>query len=669
MKKLLLPLLFLSLQIQAKEVELKTSLTDVTVFRTGAQVKRSGSVMIPAGEQEIRISDATSLLNKESIQVKGEGDFTILSVNPQVACHDVNNEKASWTKLEAEKKSLMQRMEEGSIRIQVLNAEETVLTNLKNTGTSAKSLNPDQISKAQEVVKSRLAAVKMEKLKLTRDILSMFETYQNLSQHLLALKTPRQYAAYEIILKVSAKTAVKGNFTLTYLVPEAHWTPTYDLRIASVSEPLVIEYKANVSQESGEDWNNVHLVFSTGDPSLSAEKPKPEPWLLYLNRNSAIPESRSAAFNENDKHITRVKGVVIDNATGSPIPWGLVMVDGTTVGVMADSNGVFSLALPEKATMLTASAVGYSVQSLSLTEPNIVVSMQKNEPALREYVKTDYEGQLFSLHADVEPLIALTLTPGSYSFGDVAATGTGATQKYYYENGASISYSADKSVSAILYKMPGVSASPTAVKSLNIVNTEFKIEEKYTIPSDAKNIAVLLQRTQTEAHYQYYCTPRLDKDVFLTAQLVNWEQYNFLEGQANVFLEGTFTGSTQIDTHYLVDTLEISLGRDKGIKVERKKSLDFNKHNAIGSENTALRNWDITVRNAKAKPVDIIIQDQFPVSSDSRITVTQEERSNGKLDEKSGIITWQLKLEPSASKVLALKYKVKYPKGNFIGLD
>lgn len=662
MKKFLLPLLFLTLHAVAKDVELKTTLTDVTVFRNGAQVKRSGSVIIPAGEHEVRISDATSLLNKESIQVKGEGDFTILSVSPQIAFHDLISEKSTLTKLEADKKALMQRMEEESIRIQVLNAQETVLMNLKNTGSNAKSLNPDQINKAQEVVRSRLAAVKMEKLKLTREILAQFDVYQNLSQHLLALKTPRQDAVYEIIVKVSARTAVKGIFSISYLVPEAHWTPTYDLRIASVSEPLVIEYKANVSQETGEDWNNVHLVFSTGDPSLSAEKPVIEPWLLYLNRNALPRAEHKSAFNENDKHITHVQGVVIDAGTGAAIPWSLVMVQGSTVGVMADSNGVFSLSLPEKANALTFSAMGYSSQTLNLSDKNMTAGLEKNETALREYVKTDYEGKLFSLHADVEPIVDIVVTgsnAATYSFGDGAISASVSPNSYSYST-----------ITAESLKMiPGVAAKATAIKSLNIVNTEFKIEEKYTIHSDPKSISVLLQRTQTDAHYQYYCSPRLDKDVFLTAQLVNWEQYNFLEGQANVFLEGTFTGSTQINTRYLVDTLEISLGRDKGIKVERKKSVDFNKHAVVGSDHIALRNWDITVRNAKTKPVDLIIQDQFPVSSDSRISVNQEEKSGGKLDETTGIITWQMNLAPLAVQTVSLKYKVRYPKGTYIGLD
>jgi uncharacterized protein (TIGR02231 family) len=211
--------------------------------------------------------------------------------------------------------------------------------------------------------------------------------------------------------------------------------------------------------------------------------------------------------------------------------------------------------------------------------------------------------------------------------------------------------------------------SPTITKTLNIVSTEFTIEERYTILSEPKSIAVPVESIQAAATYQYFCAPRYDKDVFLTAQLVDWEQYNLLEGQANVFFEGTFIGNTYFDTRYLVDTLEVSLGRDKSIKVERVKARDYDKQLVVGSDQVAYRQWDISVRNTRQQPVNIVIQDQFPVSSDSKIDVTQEEMSGGEVDEKTGIVTWDLRLDPSVTQQLQLKYKVKYPKADYVGLE
>jgi hypothetical protein len=683
MRTLSLLLLLVAFKINAKDIELKTTITDVTVFQSGAQVKRTGSTKIPAGESEIKISDATSLLKKESIQVKGEGNFTILSVNHQVKLSDVENEKTKWTELEAKQKSLMQQMEDLSVKIQVLNSQEAAIMNLKNTSTATKGVTVEQISKAQELVRLKLTEIKTEKLKDSRLILDLFDEHKIVTQHLVALKTPKQNVRYEIVIKVSAKTEVNGDFTISYIVPNARWYPTYDLRVKNVSEPMTIEYKANVSQESGEDWNNIKLKLSTGDPSQSSQKPKIEPWWLYLNQNYVQPHLQNNFYRYTDARFTHISGIIINSESGEPIPWCNVMVTGTNIGTTANADGNFSLVLPENAKQLYVYCVGYGAQTVNASEKTLTVKLQKQNMALNETVKTDYEkelmtvqsptfttdykGELSTLNVPVDAMYDST----KWAFGDGSAVG--GTNAYSYNftvndaNGNSVANVSDGRYSVMETKT-GASL-VVATKTLNIVSTEFSIDEKYTIPSDPKNITVSIQSIQTDAKYQYYCAPRLDKDVFITAELVNWEQYNLLEGQANVFFEGTFIGNTFFDTRYLVDTLEISLGRDKGIKVERKKSKDYNKRQVVGNDNIAYRDWDITVRNAKQQAIDIIIEDQFPVSADSKVVITQEEKSEGKLDDKTGIVSWQFKLDPSVTKNVQLKYKVKYPKGDFVGLD
>ncbi len=676
----------LTMKIDAREVQMKTTISDVTVFQNGAQIKRTGSVSIPAGESEIKITDVTSLLMKESIQVKGEGNFTILSVNHQVILTEMNNEKSLWENLEARKKELMRKMEELSVKIQVLNSEEATIMNLQSISTTTKGVTVEQIGKAQEVVRIRLAAIKQEKLDASRMVLELFEEHKIVSQHLLALKTPKQKVSYEIIVKVAAKADTKGSFVITYIVPNAKWFPSYDLRVKSIADPLLIEYKANVTQETGENWSNVKLRLSTGDPSQSSEKPKIEPWWIYLNQNYQAPKVKTNLYNYTDKRFIAVQGKIIDRESGVPIPWCNITIRGTHIGAMADSSGAFSLALPEDANELIVHAIGYEGKRIMLNQKNLLIKLQKKEQNFGNTVKTDYDKKLMGVDSPIfttdyeGKLTTLDLiTDGRNETGmaeldvlvdpDVKSGGTISTEEYQ-------SMSA-QSINSVVSNMAGVYISGRAryanggevEKKLNIVNAEYTIEEKYTIPSDPKSISVLIQSIQADVRYQYFCAPRIDQDVFLTAQLVNWEQYNLLEGQANVFYEGTFTGNTFFDTRFLVDTLEISLGRDKGIKVERKKVKNFSKRQSLGNDIVTYRDWDISIHNAKAKAVDIIVEDQYPVSADSRITVTREESGDGKLNENTGVITWALKLDPLAVKNLELKYKVKFPNGSYVGLE
>lgn len=629
MKKLLPLFLLLALHAKGKEIELKTTITDVTVFQSGAQVKRIGLTTIPSGEYDIVIRDVTSLLKKESIQVKGDGNFTIISVNHQVNLGDQKQDKAKWAGLESKEKELKRKMEDLSIKIEVLRTEEAVMNNLQSVSTTTEGVTVEQVAKAQELLKTKMALIKNEKLIASRQMKDLYDEYQTITQQLSVLKTPKQNVTYEIIIKVLAKAETKAEFALSYIVPNAKWFPTYDLRVKTVAEPMVIDYKANVTQQTGEDWNNVKLKLSTGDPSQSSQKPKIETWWLNLNQPYIQPKQQSNYYRYTDAQFTKIRGVVMDRRTGETLPFCSVMLEGTNIGTSTDMDGNFNLVLPENAKNLKVSYVGYQQQILPITSEDMKIYLESGQQL--EAVEITTQDYTKDISNELEVLPGVALNKNRYK---------------------------DKSANSI-----------TATPTLNIVSTEFTIDEKYTITSDPKNITVYIQSIKSNVKYQYYCAPRLDKDVFITAQMVDWEQYNLLEGQANVFFEGTFIGSTLLDTRYLADTLEISLGRDKSVKVERKKSKEFNKHTIFGNDNIAYREWDITVRNGKQQNIDIIVEDQFPISADSKIDINQEEKSGGKLDDKTGIVTWQYKIEPSGTKTMQLKYTAKYPKGTFIGLD
>lgn len=675
-------LLLLSASIVvAKEHTLKTTITDVTVFQTGAQVKRVGTITIPAGEHQIVVKDATALLLKESIQVKGEGNFTILSVNHQENLTETDNQKTKWTELENKQKELMRKMEELSVKIQVLNAEETAITNLSQITTQTKGVTVEQMAKAQETIRIKLTEIKNEKLKHSRAVLDLFDQHKEVSQQLVSLKSPKQQISYEIVIKVFAKNEVKGNFDITYIVPNARWYPTYDLRVKDVASPMLIEYKANVSQESGEDWSNVKLKLSTGDPSQSSQKPKLETWMLYLNQNYVQPRTANNFFKYTNARFTNITGLAINAETGAPIPWCSIYVPGTNVGTTADADGKFDLVLPMNATQIYANAIGYQAQTIEVTDKSVTIKLYKQEMALNQTVKTDYdkqlailnaptvngeyEGRLYGLDVPVDP-VTLGLTGGTYMFGAADAAGSAS---YGYSTISTETLKKELAASSVILQKLEAANAPVASKTLNVVSTEFSIEERYTVLSDPKYIVVTIESITAPASYQYYCAPRYDQDVFLNALLVNWEQYNLLEGQANVFFEGTFIGNTFFDTRYLVDTLNVSLGRDKSLRVERKKSKEFSKHETLGNENIDYRYWDLAVRNSKATPIEIIIEDQFPVSADSKLEVIRGEKGDGKLDENTGIVTWNYKLDPSTTKSMKLQYKVKYPKNVYIGLD
>jgi hypothetical protein len=79
--------------------------------------------------------------------------------------------------------------------------------------------------------------------------------------------------------------------------------------------------------------------------------------------------------------------------------------------------------------------------------------------------------------------------------------------------------------------------------------------------------------------------------------------------------------------------------------------------------------FEINVRNKKDAAIQIRIEDQVPVPNTKDITVDNLEDSDADIDEDTGIMSWDLKIEPGKSSKLALKYQVRYPRHSALVLE
>ncbi|VAW26350.1 Aspartate ammonia-lyase, partial [hydrothermal vent metagenome] len=203
----------------------------------------------------------------------------------------------------------------------------------------------------------------------------------------------------------------------------------------------------------------------------------------------------------------------------------------------------------------------------------------------------------------------------------------------------------------------------------NQTTVEFAVKTPYSIKSNGEKLTVDLTTYEIESIYEYYAVPKLDKDAFLIARIINWDQYNLLEGEANLYFEDAYVGRSILDAKSLSDTLDISLGRDKNIIIGREKVDDFSKKRTVGANKIDSRGFKIIARNKKSQPIKLTIIDQIPLASVSDISISPDELSGGKLELSTGEVKWELLLSPKSQKELMLKYSVKYPKKEKVVLE
>ena len=200
----------------------------------------------------------------------------------------------------------------------------------------------------------------------------------------------------------------------------------------------------------------------------------------------------------------------------------------------------------------------------------------------------------------------------------------------------------------------------------NQLNISFDIDIPYDILSNGKAHSVALKEIKIPATYKYYAAPRVEKEAFLMAEIIDYSKYNLLKGEANIIFEGMYVGKTTINPSQTSDTLNLSMGRDKKMAIKREKVADKSGTKFLSSKKEQTFTYDITVRNNKKEAAQLLLKDQYPLSPDKEIEIELLQSDGAKVNTETGILTWDLDLKTNETKKIRISYRVKYPKDKVI---
>lgn len=200
------------------------------------------------------------------------------------------------------------------------------------------------------------------------------------------------------------------------------------------------------------------------------------------------------------------------------------------------------------------------------------------------------------------------------------------------------------------------------LQSSNEMAIEYAIKAKQDIPADGKNHIVPLNSIELPASYSYHTVPKLDQHAYLLARIGDYNQYNLLPGNANIFFEGMYIGKTNLNPQLTSDSLIISMGRDDRIKVQRNVLKDYTSQKVIGSNKKELKGYEIVIRNNKVHPIKLEVLEQVPISGNREIEVEAVEIGQAVYTADYGKLLWNIELAPGETRNIPFVYSVKYPK-------
>jgi len=176
-----------------------------------------------------------------------------------------------------------------------------------------------------------------------------------------------------------------------------------------------------------------------------------------------------------------------------------------------------------------------------------------------------------------------------------------------------------------------------------------------------KQFPILQEEMKTEFWTEVVAP--VSKEAFLKGKTENSLDLPLLPGQAQVFIDGNLNSRVHIAQTLPGEELELSLGRDPLILVERKLAVRKTEYSGIIDKTTTLiREYETQVTNFHPRTHRVKVKDHFPISQNEKIVVKPKDPDDLEVDEKTGEFVWDFELKSKKDKTLKTAFEVVHPR-------
>ncbi|WP_460218979.1 DUF4139 domain-containing protein [Psychroserpens sp. MEBiC05023] len=638
MKHLIIKLLLLSSLCHGNTINNEaTTLKNVTVYLSGAQIERTANIKTTAGNTEFIFDKLSPNIQESSIQISGLDDASILSIKYGINFLVKQDVSETVKSIQNKIKDFQNLVEIENQTIAGYNEELYLITQNRNLGNSNEVVDLEKLKKFATYYRTRTTEIKTLIYKANNLKIDYNLEIVDLNKQLKELNVDERIQTGEIKIKLNTEVATNLNLNIKYNVTGAGWFPIYDIKAEKIDTPLQLVYKAHIYQNTGNDWNDVNLTLSTSDPNTNNVKPEVNP--KYLNFISAYSNYNSNRSTKRYKYkynplVKTISGIVTSASDGLPLPGVNVIVKGTSNGTQTDFDGHYSLNISD-GQELAFSYVGNRTEELPIHSSVMNVALEEDIAALNEVVVQAYRTS------------SKPVSPG-------------------FQN--RVQQMIDEDFDDKPYIEPVEYTSNGDIIEEGITNTRFEINASYSIPNDGDVTVIEIETYKVPATYSYFAAPLLNENVFLTAKIKAWEQYNLLPAEANVYFEGSYSGKTNINPQSTSEELTISLGVDPNVVVKRTQPKDYKKNAFIGSNKIISKHYELELKNNKSVAIDLILLDRIPISQNKAIKIDDIDIGTADYNNKKGILKWKLNLSANDKVVYKFSYSVKFPKYKRVNL-
>lgn len=626
---------------RAAEKELKTAIVSAAVYNGQAQIVRRGEVALQPGRVKLMCRDLPGKFIESSLLVEGSGTSKtrivgIDLVRQESSARDSDRYKeltANLERLTGAHKNLAVEKEAIEARRALLNSMEEFSTDQAHAELSRQAFSIQEWRKLLDFYQTERERIGKEMNAIAARI-DTLEKKISWTRSEIRLMDAGESFARSVAIDCEVESAGSMTIDLSYLVPDASWTPEYTILFDESSERIEIAYNAKIRQATGEDWKGVAVILSTAEPHVGAAPPVLFPLTVALFEGTST-----------------LTGTVIDAGTGRPLAFANVVIIGSSplLGAMTQPDGTYRIVnVPAGAYEVKAMMMGYGASK----KGGVLVS-----PGRDVYVN-------FALEEGIVGRTQEIVVEAQSPVGELHVRG-GRSQE--------VQQQIDETLPALA---PLETSSPLYFEQAGVASGEFTANLQIKMPLDLESGAepkrALIVRERLGGTVSRHTVPSLSERVFLEGDFENSIAAPLLPGFADVYVETTPPGtssrvSTFVGREAIVgvapeQTFSMHLGIDQSVKVTHK--LEKKEYLPKASRKTSKIRYEylITLESFRKDSSTVRVEDRVPTSANEHIKVTDVEITPVPAEQKeNGLVTWNVPVPPGGKVSIRMAYTLTFP--------
>ncbi len=269
-------------------LDVRSEISEVTVYPDSALVSRLANLKLSPGDYKIIFGDIIPMIDENSLRVSsgGSAELKILgALLKKEFLEEVPQEEV---------KKLQDQIQELRDQIRSLEDLKRVLSENRKFLDSVRLFSGDQIPKdlvtrmppAKDLeetlnfldrnLQDNYSRIQQNEIEI-RDI---YKEIDMLNRKLSQISGPARKQKRSIEVEIEVERAGEVELVVSFLVYGASWQPIYDARADFDKAEVELVSFGIISQNTGEDWNDVNMVLSTAKPTIGGRMPYVSPWFI-----------------------------------------------------------------------------------------------------------------------------------------------------------------------------------------------------------------------------------------------------------------------------------------------------------------------------------------------------------------------------------------------------